>query len=323
MGIAWCRGTVITAFLGALALSGCAASGPGGRPAVRSSSLMANVAAAAPGVASSTTGPITSLTGPIVALGDSYTAGDLLPLDLSSVPFGCYRSPRAYPQAVATALHDRQGLDNVACSTAGAADIMAAQRTRAGTNPPQADALSGSDQLVLLTLGGDDLGFLNVLDKCMALSWTNPWGSPCERHYTSGGTDQLAALVSQEAPKMTAGLAEIHAHAPSARVVLVGYPDLFPVRGGCWPAVPITDGDIGYLRGIEVQLNTMLATAARATGTTFVDTYNPTIGHDFCSAGKVRYVEGLVPGSLTAPFHPNAKGQAAIAGLVLKALAAG
>jgi hypothetical protein len=200
--------------------------------------------------------------------------------------------------------------------------MTSAQHTSAGQNPPQLDSVSGGDGLVMLTLGGDDLGFLNVIDKCMALSWKDLFGSPCQKYYDSGGTDKLAALVAAEAPRMATVLKEIHAKAPRARVLLVGYPDLFPQRGGCWPAVPITNGDISYLRGIEVKLNTMLAGQAKATGTTFVDTYDPTIGHDFCTSAKVRDVEGLVPATLTAPFHPNSRGQAALAAQVLKALAA-
>ncbi len=182
--------------------------------------------------------------------------------------------------------------------------------------------MTGDDALVVLTLGGDDLGFLNVLDKCMELSWGDPFGSPCQNYYDSGGTDKLAALVTAEAPKIAAVLTGIHEKAPSARVLLVGYPDLFPQRGGCWPVVPITDGDISYLRGTEVKLNAMLAAQAKATGTTFVDTYDPTIGHDFCTKASVRDVEGLLPATLTAPFHPNARGQAAMAAQVLKVLAA-
>jgi len=172
----------------------------------------------------------------------------------------------------------------------------------------------------MLTLAGDDMGFMNVLNECMKLSFTDPWGSPCESHYTSGGTDQLAARVAAEAPRLTAVLQAIRTRAPSARVLLVGYPDMFPQQGGCWPGVPVTDGDIAYLRGIEGQINSMLAQAAAATGTTFVDTYTPTIGHDFCQSMDVRDVEGLIPGSLTVPFHPNARGQAAMAAAVLAAL---
>lgn len=256
--------------------------------------------------------------GPMVALGDSYTAGALLPPELSARPLGCLRSSNAYPVLVAAALG--APLTNAACESAGVKDMTAAQQTSIGVNPPQLDALAPDDSLVVLTLGGDDIGFMNVLHKCMELSITDPWGSPCQGHYTNGGTDQLAGLVEAEAPRMAAVLADIAARAPQARIVVVGYPDMFPLSGGCWPAVPITDGDVAYLRGIELQLNAMLAADAIAAGATFVDTYTPTIGHDFCQPEWTRDVEGALPGSWVLPFHPNARGQAAIATAVLAAL---
>ncbi|MCW2936806.1 MAG: lipolytic protein family [Actinomycetia bacterium] len=222
---------------------------------------------------------------------------------------------------MASALHDTSRLVDASCTSAGVADMTGSQHTALGTNPPQLDSLEPGDALVMLTLGGDDLGFVPVLSTCMRLSWSDPVGSPCKRHYTSGGTDQLAALVTAEAPKMAAVLSQIRARAPRARVLLVGYPDLFPVHGGCWPAVPITDGDISYLRGLELKLNAMLAADAAAARVTFVDTYDPTVGHDFCASGNAKDIEGLVPASLAVPFHPNARGQAAIAAQVLKALA--
>jgi len=317
--------TVVLAML--LGTAGCSSAGSG-QPSSKPGSLAANVAVAPQSIPASATtagvvspAGITSLSGPIVALGDSYTSGDLLPVSLSA-PLGCWRSSVDYAQLVARALHDSGGLVNASCSSAGVADMTSAEHTSSGENPPQLDSVSRGDALVMLTLGGDDLGFLNVLDKCMALSWKDLFGSPCRSYYDSGGTDKLAALVTAEGPLMASVLTRIHAKAPGARVVLVGYPDLFPQQGGCWPLVPITKGDISYLRGTEVKLNAMLAAEAKATGTTFVDTYDPTIGHDFCAAAKVRYVEGLIPATLTAPFHANARGQAAMATQVLDALAA-
>jgi lysophospholipase L1-like esterase len=259
-----------------------------------------------------------ALSGPMVALGDSYTAGALLPSELTARPLGCLRSPKAYPVLVAAALG--ASLTDAACASAGVGDMTAAQKTDIGTNPAQLNALAPDDSLVVLTLGGDDLGFMNVLDECMELSFTDPWGSPCRAHYANGGTDQLAALVRAEAPRMAVVLSQIAYRAPQARIVVVGYPDMFPLSGGCWPAVPITDGDIGYLRGIELRLNAMLAADAKAAGATFVDTYAPTIGHDFCQPERTRDVEGLLPGSWALPFHPSARGQAAIAAAVLAAL---
>lgn len=258
--------------------------------------------------------------GPVVALGDSYTAGALLPVDLAASPIGCLRSPKAYPVLVAAALG--APLTDAACAGAGVGNLAGAQATSLGTNRPQLDALAPDDRLVLLTLGGNDLGFARVLGECVQLSFTDPWGSPCAAHYTSGGTDQLAALIRAEAPRMAAGLAAIAVRAPLARIAVVGYPDLFPLRGGCWPRVPITAGDIAYLRGLEIKFNAMLAADAAAAGATFVDTYTPTIGHDFCQPESVRDVEGLIPGSPAEPFHPNLRGQAALAAAVLRALPA-
>jgi len=258
--------------------------------------------------------------GPVVALGDSYTAGNLLPLDLAARPLGCARSTQAYPVRVASAL--KATLVDAACSGAGVQAMTGAEPTYLGTNPPQLNALAPDDALVMLTLGGDDMGFWSTLDTCMTLSVTDLFGSPCERHFTSGGTDQLAARVTAEAAQVSTVLADIRARAPQARIVVVGYPDLFPQSGGCWPAVPITSGDIAYLRSIEVQLNAMLAADAAAAGDTFVNTYTPTIGHDFCQSAQVKDVEGLVPTSLAYPFHPNARGQAAMAAAVLAAIGA-
>jgi lysophospholipase L1-like esterase len=292
----------------------CVATSASGGPAQASTA-----AVPAGSTATARADALSAFSGPMVALGDSYTAGALLPSQLSARPLGCLRSTRAYPALVAAALGAT--VTNAACSSAGIADLTTAQRTSLGTNPPQLDALAPDDSLVMLTLGGDDLGFLNVLDECMELSFTDPWGSPCRAHYTGGGgADQLAALVKAEAPKMTTVLAEIAARAPQARIVVVGYPDLFPVSGGCWPAVPITDGDIAYLRGVELQLNAMLAADAKKAGATFVNTYGPTVGRDFCQPESIRDVEGLLPGSWALPFHPNARGQAAIAAAVLAAI---
>src|ERR1700722_257790 len=291
---------------------------PGASMAALGADLSATSAALAADSAAASRAELRALPGPMVALGDSYTAGALLPSDLAARPLGCLRSTRAYPVLVAAALG--ASVTDAACASAGVGDMTAAQHTSIGTNPAQLDALAPDDSVVMLTLSGDDIGFDNVLDECMELSFTDPWGSPCRSHYTGGGSDQMATLVKAEAPKMTAVLANIAARAPLARIVVVGYPDMFPLSGGCWPAVPITDGDIAYLRGIELQLNAMLAADARTAGATFVNTYAPTIGHDFCQPERTRDVEGLLPGSWALPFHPNARGQSAIAAAVLAAI---
>jgi len=174
---------------------------------------------------------------------------------------------------------------------------------------------------VTVQIGGNDINFINIVIDCTALSFINPFGSPCKAHYTSGGTDQLAKAVAQTAPKVAAVLAGIHKRAPSARVLLVGYPAILPVSGqGCWPFVPIAHGDVYYLRGIELKLNQMLATEAAGNGATYVNTYTASTGHDVCQSPGRKWVEGRVPTSPAAPFHPNALGEKGMAKQVIAAV---
>ncbi len=265
--------------------------------------LLATMLSAA---ASASTGPS------YVSLGDSYTSGPLIP-DQTGTPAGCLRSTHDYPALVAAAL-GAASFTNVSCAGATTANMAGSQQVTLGTNPPQLNALSASTTLVTLGIGGNDIGFANVVINCTSLSLTSPFGSPCKNHYTAGGTDQLAQAISQTAPKVAAVLAAIHQRAPSARVLVVGYPVVLPDSGqGCWPVVPLAYGDVPYLRGVESELNSMLATEAAASNATFVDTYTDSIGHDFCQRTGVKWVEGLVPTSPAAPVHPNALGEQAMA----------
>jgi lysophospholipase L1-like esterase len=261
------------------------------------------------------------LSGPFVALGDSYAAGDLIPISPAGAPAGCLRSTRNYAADAAAALGLTARFIDAACTGATTADTTRPESVPFGANPAQFSFLAANDSVVTLTIGGDDIGFPSILKTCATLSLFNPFGDPCQRHYTAGGTDQLVAAINATAPKVAAVLRGIHARAPDARVLLVGYPDILPAAGdGCWPLVPFAFGDVPYLRGIEIDVNQMLAAAAAANGATFVDTYTPTIGHDACQAFNVKDVEGLIPTSPAYPFHPNQRGQQVMADQVLAAL---
>jgi hypothetical protein len=208
---------------------------------------------------------------------------------------------------------------DASCQGADTSNMTHSESVPLGSNPPQDNALSSSTTLVTLQIGGNDINFSNIIINCTTLSLTDPFGAPCKKHYTSGGTDRLKAAVNATAPKVAADLQGIHADAPNARVLLVGYPAIPPNSGdGCWPVVPIAYGDVPYLRGVEKELNAMLATEAAANNATFVDTYTASIGHDACESPGAKWVEGLVPTSPAAPFHPNARGERGMATQVLK-----
>jgi len=254
-----------------------------------------------------------------VSLGDSYTAAPLVPTQTGS-PAGCLRSTHSYPFLVAAGTGAATFTD-VSCQGATTANMTHSQSVPLGTNPPQDNALSAGTTLVTLQVGGNNIGFSDIIIHCTTLSLTDPFGSPCRAHYTSGGTDQLRAKINAAAPKVAADIHAVHVDAPNARVFVVGYPVILPNSGsGCWPVVPIAFGDVPYLRGVEKALNSMLTAVAAANNATFVDTYTASIGHDVCQDPGTKWVEGLIPTSPAAPFHPNQLGEQGMARQVLAAL---
>lgn len=169
-----------------------------------------------------------------------------------------------------------------------------------------------------LTIGGNDIGFTTILGTCAQLSASDPAGAPCRAYYTQDGTDRLKQSIDDTAPKVSQVLRKIHQRAPRAKVVVVGYPSLFPDTGvGCTsPAVPFAAGDFAYLRDSTKALNAMLARQARLAGARFADTYGPTVGHDMCAPVNERWIESLAPETPAAPAHPNALGERAMAAAV-------
>ncbi|HEY7430515.1 MAG TPA: SGNH/GDSL hydrolase family protein [Streptosporangiaceae bacterium] len=272
-------------------------------PVLAASALLATLFS---GVASASSGSV------YVSLGDSYTSGPLIP-DQTGNPAGCLRSTSNYPSLTAAAL-GASSFTDASCQGATTANFTQSQSVPLGTNPPQFNSLTPGTTLVSMGIGGNDIGFLDIVVTCAEDSVSSPLGSPCEKQYTAGGTDQLKAAIDQTAPKIAAAIQRIHQLSPAAKVLVVGYPDILPNSGhGCWPVVPIAYGDVPYLRGVELELNQMLANEAAANGATFVDTYTDSIGHDACQSTGTKWVEGPIPTSDAAPFHPNAPGEGAMA----------
>jgi hypothetical protein len=241
------------------------------------------------------------------ALGDSYAAGPLIP-NQSLNPLGCLRSDHNYAHLTAAA--KGLTLTDVSCSGATTNDMTEAQNVEPGPNPPQFNGLNASTSVVSVTIGGNDIGFTEIIESCITY---NPFSTPCKDKYDPGGHDQLAERIANAAPKVAAVLQGIHARSPNARVFVVNYPDILPSGSGCWPTIPLSFGDVPYLHATEERLNAMLATAAATNGATLVDWYTPSIGHDACKGSSTRWVEPLIPGELSAPVHPNKAGMAGAA----------
>jgi lysophospholipase L1-like esterase len=251
-----------------------------------------------------------------VSLGDSYTAGPLIPNQIGP-PYGCLRSDHNYPHLAAPAIG--LPLRDPSCSGAKTDHMTQPQGVDPdGPNPPEFDSLDAATDVVSITIGGNDIGFSEIARSCVTY---DPFSHPCQDKYNAGGVDQISQRIQATAPKVGAVLQGIHSRSPSARVFLLNYAAIFPETGnGCWPQMPIAYADVPYLRAKQKELNQMLADQAAANGATLVDWYTASIGHDACQLSIARWVEPMVPTNPAAPIHPNLAGmQGAATALVAAA----
>jgi lysophospholipase L1-like esterase len=253
-----------------------------------------------------------------VALGDSYTAGPLIPMQLPD-PAGCLRSDHNYPHLVAVALRVAE-LRDASCAGAGTENMKSPQNVDPGPNPPQFDRLDAGTQLVTVGVGGNDIGFSDILRACATADRS---GTPCQDRFVHGGDDEISKRIKDTAPKVADVLDGIYSRASKARVVVVNYPSILPDSGpGCWPQLPFADADVPYLRAKQHELNDMLAKQAAANKAVLADAFTPSIGHDACQPPGVRWVEPAL-GAAGAPVHPNQLGMECVAVAVLAAVAPG
>jgi len=275
--------------------------------------------------------------GRYVAMGDSYSSGegayDYLPgTDFDDRddlwPFNdgqedhnrCHRSTNAYSQIVTQDNTFAGGTDFIACSGATQTQLTDANADNTAENP-QLDALGPDVSLITMSLGGNDLGFAAVVQDCILNGERGvPFLDSCQEKHDQRIDDLLPNLQAQ----LVAQYRRMREESPNARVVIIGYPELF---------VPEPSDNYGNLLFAEDQewmnskatlLNDMLRAAAREAGVEFVDPTAAFRGHGIGSADP--WVNDLTldgPGMMPVDpgsFHPNAQGQAEIARLVQEQL---
>jgi hypothetical protein len=287
------------------------------------------------GIGGQDPGPTVTPTGPgptqkpklnYVALGDSFSSGEGVPPFRSpSDKNGCHRSTGAYPEilsgAQSTGLHllpypspksTRPPTTFVACSGATTQSLANGRNGE----PGQLDVLSKTTDIVTLTVGGNNIGFADFAAACVL--------SDCDvdASYVRARTkirfdlpNELNALYERIRAKISI----------NARVLVIGYPMIVP------DARIVTAPNCGYLtaseknaaRTLVTQLNAAIKTAVNRINNVqlhrrfeYVDpnyASSPFTGHELCMPDS--YFNGLyVPTSYM--LHPNAKGQAAYAGVI-------
>jgi lysophospholipase L1-like esterase len=284
-----------------------------------------------------------------IALGDSYSSGEgdgnyLTGTDTSTDH--CHRSTLAYPELLDQDL-SLGSLDFVSCSGAITDDYFNANN-EGNQEPAQSQALTSDTQYVTLTFGGNDVGFSDVLAKCIYGKY-----GPVVVHAANCAKDTalkatvakrlqaLAGTATASTPKgvqihsIASVLQSVHQLAPNATVYVADYPLLFgtsfstdcgvgtvrathvPVLGHVKVALKLNRAEITWLNSVGTSLANVIQTAAAANGATFVDASPDFDSHRFCDTSNAWFnpVSGTYndkTGQLnvsSGSFHPTPDGQ--------------
>ncbi|MEU2868240.1 SGNH/GDSL hydrolase family protein [Streptomyces olivoreticuli] len=219
-----------------------------------------------------------------VALGDSYSAG----VGAGSYDSGsgsCKRSTKAYP-ALWAAEHTPASFAFTACSGARTGDVLSGQL----------DPLNSSTGLVSITIGGNDAGFADTMTTCVFSS-------------DSGCLDRIAQArdyIQNTLPGRLDGVySAISDRAPSAHVVVVGYPRFYELGGSCFGGLSETKRSA--INAAADHIDTVIAKRAADHGFAYADVNSTFSGHELCSGSPWLH-------SVTLPadesYHPTAAGQA-------------
>src|SRR5664280_2459876 len=167
---------------------------------LRSASVIVHLACSTPPVPQPVGTPTQPplATGDYAALGDSYSSGEGLDsyIDTSK----CDRSSLAYGPLLKLDL----GTGFVACSGAVTADISNPNHDKTINEPAQIKALSASTNVVTLTIGGDDIGFVQVLKSCVKADNDSALNTDCQSKPPSGSADQKTTLAQAVNARMRA-----------------------------------------------------------------------------------------------------------------------
>lgn len=240
-----------------------------------------------------------------VALGSSMAAGPGIQPRAKGAPWGSGRSGCNYAHLVAQRLN--LDLVDVTFSGATTANILAERQRGA---PPQIDALNGSEALVTITIGGNDVGYIPLL---MAASLPHPTRLlPKIRDLLD--RDARDEALAQVGESLGAVGAAVRRRAPNARVVFVDYLTVLPPDGQ--KAAPLSSADADLGRHVAARLEESTAAAAQATGCELVRAGQASREHHAWSPDPWTVGAVLPLPWRPAPFHPNAAGMHAVAELL-------
>ncbi|MFF2407870.1 SGNH/GDSL hydrolase family protein [Streptomyces sp. NPDC058092] len=219
-----------------------------------------------------------------VALGDSYSSG-VGSGSYDSASGDCKRSTKAYPKLWAAA-NSPSSFAFTACSGARTSDVKAGQL----------GPLNSSTDLVSISVGGNDAGFADVMTTCVLQS-----EATCLSRIATARSYVDTTLPGN----LDSVYSSIRAKAPSARVVVLGYPRFYKIGGSC--VVGLSDKVRAAINDASDYLNAATAKRAANHGFTFTDVAGKFTGHEICSGDA--WLHSLNWLNIGESYHPTAAGQ--------------
>jgi len=240
-------------------------------------------------------------------------AGPGIPPRDKAAPLRAVRSAANYPHLVARQL----GLDLVDVTYSGATTAHVLTDAQHGT-PPQAGVLDGSEVLVTVTIGGNDIGYVPLLTAAAlprAARSLPLLGGAVKDLLDPTLRDRALVEVGESLKKVGRTLRE---RAPEATVLFVDYLTLLPPSGQ--PAPPLSGVDAALGRRVADTLERLTGEAAAQTGCGWVRAAEASRAHHAWSADPWTTrpsLRGLFRFDRPKPLHPNAAGMRAVADLVV------
>lgn len=236
-------------------------------------------------------------------MGASFASGPGIPGSERGSPGACGRSTSSYPNVLARRF--ALSLRDVTCQGATTADVLTEEQDG---QPPQIAAIRAGTDLVTVTVGGNDVGYLASL---INYSCATSGGSQCTKVNRSAMNRKLTYIRS----RIGKIAREIQRRAPRSRILLVDYLTILPASGRACPGVPLTPDQVAFELTVADRLNTAIRQAAADTGAQLVEASAASRDHNH-ACGPHPYIEKYKPGRHRTSYHPNGAGMAKVADLI-------
>lgn len=250
----------------------------------------------------------------LLGLGDSYISGQgafAYREGTDTANNGCHLSELSYPFILGKEYFN--SYNSVACSGAKTIDVI---NTGDNYKGQVTDGFKWKDRLnksqiisgfepgytgqtqfastyqpeaMVLSVGGDDIGFSNIVKSCAA----NIGGGTCYDTYEDRA--ELVNEMDNTYGKLVNTYTTLRQQSGGARLYVVGYPQIAKVGGDCGLNVHLNSEEVAFSSQLIDYLDGVMQKATQAAGVFYVDTRSAFDGHRLCESGD-KAVNGFTVG---------------------------